>query len=167
MSIGDITITVTGNLTADPELRFTTAGVPVAGFTVAASRRVFDRETQQWQDADTLFLRCSAWRQLAEHTTDSLTKGTRVIVTGRLKQREYETAEGEKRTVYEVDVDEVGPSLRYATAKITKVTRDRVPHPAEATNAAGPAADDPWAVPAQPAAAGNGAWSGGGDKPPF
>jgi len=151
MSAGDTTLTITGNLTADPELRFTTAGTAVAAFTVAASRRVYDQASGQWQDGDTLFLRCSAWRDLADHAAESLTKGVRVIVTGRLKQRTYETTEGDKRTVYEVDVDDLGPSLKWATAKIARTSRDKVPHPAD-----GP---DPWEV--ETAAAGN------GDRPPF
>ena len=131
MPFGDTIITVAGNLTADPELRYTPTGVAVAAFTVAASRRSYDQDTGQWKDGDTLFLRCSAWRHLAEHVGESLTKGTRVLVTGRLRQREYETTEGEKRTVYEVDADDVGPSLRFATAKVSKATRERAPHPAE------------------------------------
>ena len=122
-------MTITGNLTGDPELRFTATGTAVVAFTVAASRRVYDQATGQWQDGDTLFLRCSAWRELADHAAESLTKGTRVIVTGRLKQRSYETTEGEKRTVYEVDADDVGPSLKWATAKIAKTSRDKVPAP--------------------------------------
>ena len=131
MSAGDTTLTITGNLTADPELRFTATGTAVAAFTVAASRRVYDQAAGQWQDGDTLFLRCSAWRDLADHAAESLSKGTRVIVTGRLKQRQYETPEGDKRTVYEVDVDDLGPSLKWATAKIAKTSRDKVPHPAD------------------------------------
>ena len=136
MSTGDTILTITGNLTGDPELRFTGTGTAVVAFTVAASRRVYDQATGQWQDGDTLFLRCSAWRELADHAAESLTKGTRVIVTGRLKQRTYETTEGEKRTVYEVDADDVGPSLKWATAKIAKTSRDKVPHPADG--------GDPW-----------------------
>ena len=136
MSAGDTTLTVTGNLTADPELRFTDTGTAVAAFTVAASRRVYDQASGQWQDGDTLFLRCSAWRNLADHTAESLTKGMRVIVAGRLKQRQYETPEGDKRTVYEIDVDDVGPSLKWATAKIARISRDKVPHPV--------GSGDPW-----------------------
>jgi single-strand DNA-binding protein len=131
MSAGDTPLTIIGNLTADPELRFTGTGTAVAAFTVAASRRVYDQASGQWEDGDTLFLRCSAWRDLADHAAESLTKGTRVIVTGRLKQRQYETPEGEKRTVYEVDVEDLGPSLKWATAKIAKTSRDKVPHPAD------------------------------------
>jgi single-strand DNA-binding protein len=120
---GDTVITVVGNLTDDPELRFTSSGAAVANFTVASTPRFFDKNTNDWKDGDALFLRCSIWRQAAENVAETLTKGARVIVQGRLKQRSYETREGEKRTVYELDVDEVGPSLKYATAKVAKVTR--------------------------------------------
>jgi single-strand DNA-binding protein len=120
---GDTTITVIGNLTADPELRFTPSGAAVANFTVASTPRTFDRQSNEWKDGDTLFLRCSIWREAAENVAESLTKGTRVIVSGRLVQRSYETREGEKRTVYELQVDEVGPSLRYASAKVTRTQR--------------------------------------------
>ena len=120
---GETVITVIGNLTGDPELRFTTSGAAVANFTVASTPRTFDRQSNEWKDGDTLFLRCSIWREAAESVAESLTKGTRVIVTGRLVQRSYETREGEKRTVYELQVDEVGPSLRYATAKVTRTQR--------------------------------------------
>ena len=153
MSAGDTTLTITGNLTADPELRFTGTGLAVAAFTVAASRRVYDQESGQWQDGDTLFLRCSAWRNLAEHAAETLEKGMRVIVTGRLKQRSYETQEGEKRTAYEVDVEDLGPSLKWATAKIAKAIRDKAPHPADEA--------DRWETQAADAAR----W--GGDPPPF
>jgi single-strand DNA-binding protein len=151
MPTGDTTLTITGNLTADPELRFTATGVAVAAFTVAASRRVFDQETGQWTDSDTLFLRCSAWRDLAGHAAESLSKGMRVIVTGRLRQRSYETTEGDKRTVCELDADDIGPSLRWATAKVAKTTRDKIPRPAQAgqraTVAPAPAAGS---LPAEP-----------------
>ncbi|MHB8342095.1 MAG: single-stranded DNA-binding protein [Mycobacteriales bacterium] len=120
---GETPITIVGNLTADPELRFTPSGQAVASFTVASTPRTLDRATNEWKDGDALFLRCSIWRQAAENVAESLTRGARVIVTGRLKQRSFETREGEKRTVVEVDVDEVGPSLRYATAKVNKTTR--------------------------------------------
>ena len=123
MAVGDTTITVVGNLTADPDLRFTPSGAAVANFTVASTPRVFDRQSGEWKDGDALFLRCNIWREAAENVAESLTRGSRVIVTGRLRQRSFETREGEKRTVYEVEVDEVGPSLRYATAKINKVSR--------------------------------------------
>jgi len=156
MPFGDTTLTVAGNLTADPDLRYTQTGIAVAAFTVAASRRTYGQDSGQWKDGETLFLRCSVWRELAEHAAESLRKGMRVVVTGRLRQREYETTEGDKRTVYEVDADDVGPSLRWATAKVAKATRDRAPHPAGA-------AADPWTAP-QPASAGAG---GGGAEPPF
>ncbi|MBU3059943.1 single-stranded DNA-binding protein [Nocardia sp. NEAU-G5] len=120
---GDTVITVIGNLTADPELRFTPAGAAVANFTVASTPRVFDRNTNEWKDGEALFLRCNIWREAAENVAESLTRGSRVIVSGRLKQRSFETREGEKRTVVELEVDEVGPSLRYATAKVNKTTR--------------------------------------------
>lgn len=120
---GDTVITVIGNLTADPELRFTPSGAAVANFTVASTPRTFDRQSNEWKDGDTLFMRCSIWREAAENVAESLTKGTRVIVSGRLVQRSYETREGEKRTVVELQVDEVGPSLRYASAKVTRAQR--------------------------------------------
>jgi single-strand DNA-binding protein len=131
---GETVITVVGNLTGDPELRFTPSGAAVASFTIASTPRSFDRASNEWNDGETLFLRCSIWRQAAEHASESLTRGTRVIAQGRLKQRSYDTSEGEKRTVVELDVEEVGPSLRYATAKITRSQRasDEAP------------ADDPW-----------------------
>ena len=120
---GETTITIVGNLTADPELRFTPSGAAVANFTVASTPRTFDRQSNEWKDGETLFMRCSIWRDSAENVAESLHRGTRVIVTGRLKSRSYETKEGEKRTVIELDVDEVGPSLRYASAKVTKAER--------------------------------------------
>ena len=120
---GETPITVIGNLTADPELRFTPSGAAVANFTVASTPRTFDRQTNEWKDGEALFLNCSVWRQAAENAAESLVRGMRVIVQGNLKARSYETREGEKRTVFEVDVDEVGPSLRYATAKVTKASR--------------------------------------------
>lgn len=119
---GETIITVVGNLTADPELRFTPSGAPVANFTIASTPRTFDRQSNEWRDGDTLFLNCSIWRQAAEHVAESLQKGMRVVAQGRLKARSYETREGEKRTVMELDVDEIGPSLRYATAKVTRST---------------------------------------------
>ena len=119
---GETIITLVGNLTADPELRFTPSGAAVANFTVASTPRTFDRQTSEWKDGDAMFLNCSVWRQYAENVAETLSKGTRVIVSGRLKARSYETREGEKRTVFEVDVDEVGPALRYATAKVTRTT---------------------------------------------
>jgi single-strand DNA-binding protein len=132
---GDTTITITGNLTADPEMRFTPGGAAVANFRVASTPRTYDREAGQWKDGDTLFLSCSVWRDQAEHLVDSLTRGSRVIVTGRLRQRNYETREGDKRTVFELQVDEMGPSLLYATAKVTK-----------AIPSASRPVEDPWAT---------------------
>ena len=120
---GETVITVIGNLTADPELRFTPSGAAVANFTVASTPRTFDRQSQEWKDGEALFLRCNVWRQAAENVAESLTRGSRVIVSGRLKQRSFDTKEGEKRTVIELEVDEIGPSLRYATAKVTKASR--------------------------------------------
>jgi single-strand DNA-binding protein len=120
---GDTVITIIGNLTADPELRFTPSGAAVANFTVASTPRQFDRQSNEWKDGETLFMRCSVWRDAAENVAESLQRGTRVIVSGRLKSRSYETKEGEKRTVVEMDVDEIGPSLRSATAKVNKTQR--------------------------------------------
>jgi len=120
---GETVITVIGNLTSDPELRFTPSGAAVANFTVASTPRTSDRQSQEWKDGEALFLRCNVWRQAAENVAESLTRGSRVIVSGRLKQRSFETKEGEKRTVVELEVDEIGPSLRYATAKVTKASR--------------------------------------------
>jgi single-strand DNA-binding protein len=158
MAVGDITVTVVGNLTADPELRFTPSGAAVASFTVAASSRYLDRQTNEWKDTDPVFMRCSVWRQYAENVAESLTKGTRVIVQGRLKQRSYETREGEKRTVVEMEVDDVGPALRYATAKVTRTARGEGGGGGGGFGGGGAApVDDPWAS-AGPA---------GGDEPPF
>ena len=174
---GETLITVVGNLTDDPELRFTPSGAAVANFRVASTPRNFNRQTNAWEDGDPLFLSCSVWRQAAENVAESLHRGARVVVTGRLKQRSYETREGEKRTVFELDVDEIGPSLRYATAKVTKTQRSG----AGFGNAQQPAGgSDPWATPPaqnqgggqQPAAD---PWSGGqpttpaaaADEPPF
>jgi len=120
---GDTVITVIGNLTADPELRFTPSGAAVANFTIASTPRQFDRQTGEWKDGETLFMRCSIWREAAENVAESLTKGMRVIAQGRLVQRSFETREGEKRNVVELQVDEVGPSMRYATAKVTRAQR--------------------------------------------
>jgi len=124
MAAGDTQITIAGNLVDDPELRFTPAGQPVARFRVASTPRFRDNNTGEWKDGDSLFLTCNVWRQAAENVAESLTRGTRVIVSGRLRQRSYETKEGEKRTVYEVEVDDVGPSLRNASAKVNKVARN-------------------------------------------
>ncbi len=120
---GETVVTIIGNLTNDPELRFTPSGAAVANFTVASTPRTFDRQSNDWKDGETLFMRCSVWRDAAENVAESLQRGTRVLVSGRLRSRSYETKEGEKRTVVEMEVDEVGPSLRYATAKIAKTSR--------------------------------------------
>jgi single-strand DNA-binding protein len=158
---GDTIITVVGNLTADPELRFTPSGAAVANFTVASTPRTFDRQSNEWKDGEALFLRCNIWRQAAEHVAESLTRGTRVIVSGRLKQRSFETREGEKRTVIELEVDEIGPSLRYATAKVNKSARGSGGGGFGGAPSGGAPADDPWA--SAPAAAG----AGYSDEPPF
>jgi single-strand DNA-binding protein len=165
MAQGDVNLTVIGNLTDDPELRFTPSGAAVANFTVASTPRFLDKATNEWKDGDALFLRCSVWRQAAENVAESLHRGGRVIVTGRLKQRSYETKEGEKRTVYELEVDEIGPSLRFATAKVTKASRGGGGGGGGSSYGGGsgggaPVNDDPWATPAP---------SGGGlsDEPPF
>ena len=152
-------MTVVGNLTNDPELRFTPSGAAVASFTVASSSRVLDKTTNEWKDGETVFMRCSVWRQYAENVAESLTKGTRVIVSGRLKQRSYETREGEKRQVMELEVEDVGPALRYATAKVTR-TQSQGGGFGGGNGGGGGAsapADDPWA--SSPGA--------GFDEPPF
>ena len=141
---GETPITVVGNLTADPELRFTPSGAAVANFTVASTPRQFDRQTNEWKDQETLFLNCSVWRQAAENAAESLQRGMRVIVQGRLKARSYETREGEKRTVFEIDVEEVGPSLKMATAKVTKTTRSGSGSGGTGGGFSG-GGDDPWA----------------------
>ncbi len=120
---GETVITVIGNLTSDPELRWTPSGAAVANFTIASTPRTLDRQSQEWKDGDALFLRCSVWRQVAENVAESLTRGSRVMAQGRLKQRSYETKEGENRTVVELEVDEIGPSLRYATATVSRAAR--------------------------------------------
>lgn len=135
MAAGETTITMIGNLTADPELRFTPNGAAVAKFTVASTPRILVKETNEWKDGDSLFLPCQVWRQAAENVAETLTKGMRVIVVGRLKQRSYETKEGEKRTVYEMEVDEVAPSLRNATAKVTKSAKTSSPSTSVASSA--------------------------------
>lgn len=124
MAQGDTPITVVGNLVADPELRFIPSGAAVANFRIASTPRQFNRDTNQWEDGEALFLTCNCWRQMAENVAESLTKGMRVIVNGRLKQRSYQTREGENRTVFEVEVDEVGPSLKYATANVQRTPRE-------------------------------------------
>jgi single-strand DNA-binding protein len=158
---GETTITVIGNLTDDPELKFTSSGVALCKFRVASTPRTMDKDSGTWKDGDPLFLACTMWRQSAENVAESLTRGARVVVVGRLRQRSYETQQGEKRTVYELEVDEVGPSLRYATAKVQKMQRSgggSAEQPA-ATRAAEP---DQWATPA-PAGGG----SSFDDAPPF
>jgi single-strand DNA-binding protein len=158
---GETIITVVGNLTADPELRFTTSGAAVANFTVASTPRTFDRQTNEWKDGEALFLRCNIWRQAAENVAETLQRGMRVIVTGRLKQRSFETKEGEKRTVIELEVDEVGPSLRYATAKVNRTTRGGGGGFGSSGSNGGYGADDPWAS-AMPAGS-----APTSDEPPF
>ena len=138
---GETPITVVGNLTADPELRFTPSGAAVANFTVASTPRTFDKQSNEWKDGEALFLNCSVWRQAAENAAESLLRGMRVVVQGRLKARSYETREGEKRTVFEIDVDEVGPSLKYATAKVTKTSRSGTQGGGGGGSFGG---DDPW-----------------------
>jgi len=162
---GDTTITVIGNLVGDPELRFTPSGAAVANFRIASTPRAFDKNTNEWKDGDSLFLSCSVWRQAAENVAESLTKGTRVIVSGRLKQRSYETKEGEKRTVYEVEVEEIGPSLRYSSAKLNRNPRGGGGGGGYGGRDSGGPPEDPWAS----AAPSGGADRGGGysDEPPF
>ena len=163
---GDTVITVVGNLTADPELRFTPSGAAVASFTIASTPRTFDRNSNEWKDGEALFLRCSIWRQAAENVAESLQRGMRVVASGRLKQRSFETREGEKRTVIEMDVDEIGPSLRYATAKVNRTQRGSSTGGGFGSSGSGgsggangaPMADDPWNS-APPA--------GSTDEPPF
>ena len=164
---GETTITVVGNLTADPELRFTQSGAAVASFTVASTPRTFDKQSGEWKDGEALFLRCNVWRQVAENVAESLTRGSRVLVTGRLRQRSFETKEGEKRTVVELEVDEIGPSLRYATAKVNKVSRGDgggggFGGGGQQSHGGGAPADDPWGS-APPA----GSSGGFADEPPF
>lgn len=175
---GDTTITVIGNLTADPELRFTPSGAAVANFTVASTPRIYDRQSGEWKDGEALFLRCNIWREAAENVAESLTRGSRVIVTGRLKQRSFETREGEKRTVVEVEVDEIGPSLRYATAKVNKASRSGGGGGGFGGGGGGgfggggsrsgggggqsAPAEDPWG-----SAPASGSFSGADDEPPF
>ncbi len=158
---GETIITVVGNLTADPELRFTPSGAAVASFTVASTPRTFDRQSNEWKDGEALFLRCSIWRQAAENVAESLQRGMRVIVQGRLQQRSFETREGEKRTVIEMQVDEVGPSLRYATAKVNRTQRGSAGPSFGSETASAAPADDPWSS-AGPATSG-----GFSDEPPF
>jgi single-strand DNA-binding protein len=173
MAAGDTVITLVGNLVDDPELRFTPSGAAVAKFRIASTPRFLDKQTNEWKDGESLFLSCNVWRQAAENVAESLQRGMRVVVQGRLKQRSYETKEGEKRTVYEVEVDEVGPSLRNATAKVVKTQRGG----AGGFGGQQQADNDPWASAAPAAPAGGGAQGGGGgggwnnpganDEPPF
>jgi single-strand DNA-binding protein len=180
---GETTITVVGNLTDDPELRFTPSGAAVAKFRIASTPRTLDRQSGEWKDGEPLFLACNIWRDAAEHVAESLQRGARVIVQGRLRQRSYETREGEKRTVYELEVDEIGPSLRYATAKVQKTTRSGGGSGggfgsgggggrSSQGNGGGGNFDDPWAT-AAPASTNSRSGGGGGgnsdfdDEPPF
>lgn len=159
MAAGDTAITMTGNICSDVDLRYTPTGQAVANFRIASTPRYLDKTTNEWRDSDSLFLTCNAWRQMAENAAESLSKGMRVIVQGRLRQRSYETREGEKRTVYEVEVDDVGPSLRNASAKVTKSSRP-------AGHGAGPA-DTPHAAQAAPADDPRASSGGITDEPPF
>jgi len=180
---GDTQITVVGNLVDDPELRFTPSGAAVANFRIASTPRTFDRQTNEWKDGEALFLSCAVWRQAAENVAESLQKGMRVVVQGNLRSRQYETREGEKRTVFEIQVDEVGPSLKYATAKVTRTQRSggsSYGGGQQGGGQAGPSDNDPWATP-QASAPQGGAPQGGGapaadpwatpgvssDEPPF
>ncbi|GAA1624167.1 single-stranded DNA-binding protein [Nonomuraea maheshkhaliensis] len=174
MAAGDTVITIVGNLVDDPELRFTPTGQAVARFRIASTPRFMDRQTNEWKDGESLFLTCNVWRQMAENAAESLQRGMRVIVQGRLKQRSYETKEGEKRTVYEVEVDEVGPSLRHATAKVNRTSRQG----GGGGGFGGGPADDPWASASRqrPGTSGTSGTSEGstsddggfpGDEPPF
>ena len=160
---GETVITVVGNLVDDPELRFTPSGAAVANFRIASTPRTFDKQTNEWKDGDALFLTCSVWRQAAENVAESLQKGMRVVVQGRLKSRQYETREGEKRTVFEIDVDEVGPSLKYATAKVTRTQRSGGGGGYGAPQGGGQQANDPWATPAPQGAPAGGQSAGGAD----
>lgn len=158
---GDTVITLVGNLTGDPELRFTPSGAAVANFTVASTPRQFDRQTNEWKDGETLFMRCSVWRDAAENVAESLTRGTRVVVTGRLVSRSFDTKEGEKRTVVEMQVDEIGPSLRYATAKVNKTQRGGGGGNfggGQSGGGFGGSQEDPWST------GGSGGQSGGGQQ---
>ncbi|MCK2236287.1 MULTISPECIES: single-stranded DNA-binding protein [unclassified Crossiella] len=167
---GETVITVVGNLTADPELRFTQSGAAVASFTIASTPRTLDRASGEWKDGEALFLRCSIWRQAAENAAESLTRGMRVVAQGRLRQRSFDTKEGEKRTVIELEVDEIGPSLRYATAKVNRASRGGGQggggggYGASGGGSSAPA-DDPWG--SAPPAASSGGGGGFNDEPPF
>ncbi|CAN5226562.1 single-stranded DNA-binding protein [soil metagenome] len=170
---GETIITVVGNLTADPELRYTQGGLAVANFTIASTPRTFDRAANDWKDGEALFLRASCWREFAEHVAGSLTKGSRVVATGRLKQRSYETKEGEKRTSIELEIDEIGPSLRYATAQVTRASSGAGGGGGggrpQGGGAVSGAAEEPWAASA-PASGGDDVWNTPGsynDETPF
>ncbi|MET9910359.1 single-stranded DNA-binding protein [Streptomyces sp. NPDC006476] len=164
MSVGETTITIVGNLAGDPELRFTPSGAALVKFSVASTPRSYDKTSGQWQDGTAMFLRCTAWRDLAQHIAESLTKGMRVVVTGRLRQHNWDTPEGEKRSMLGLEVDDIGPSLRFATAKVERVQRNGAPSgpAADAWNTAAPAAGG-WGTPA-PTAPGGAKYS---DEPPF
>jgi single-strand DNA-binding protein len=163
---GETIITVVGNLVSDPELRFTPSGAPVANFRIASTPRTFDKQTNAWKDGEGLFLSCSVWRQAAENVAESLQKGMRVIVQGRLVQRSYDTKEGEKRTVVELQVDEIGPSLTFATAKVNRTQRSGAASGSGGFgNAPAASSDDPWSSPA-PASSTGGSW-GSDTEPPF
>ncbi|MFA4840976.1 single-stranded DNA-binding protein [Agrococcus sp. DT81.2] len=175
---GETIITVVGNLTADPELRYTQNGLAVANFTIASTPRTFDRQANEWKDGEALFLRASVWREFAEHVSQSLSKGSRVIAQGRLKQRSFETQQGEKRTVIELEVDEIGPSLRYATAQVTRAQGGGAGRSSGGQGGGGfgqpqQVAEEPWGQPAQQAqpAAGGDVWGAPGtsynDETPF
>lgn len=153
----ETTLTIVGNLVADPELRFTPSGAGVANFTVASTPRIYDKASGEWKDGEALFLRCSLWREPAENVAESLTRGQRVIATGRLKQRSYETREGEKRQTMELEVEEIGPSLRYATAKVNKTQKSGSYSNSNTTTQSSGGSTDPW---------GNGS-AGAADEPPF
>jgi single-strand DNA-binding protein len=155
---GETVITVVGNLTADPELRYTNSGVPFASFTIASTPRTFDRQANEWKDGEALFLRATVWREFAEHVANSLTKGSRVIARGNLRQRSYDSKEGDRRTSYELDVDEIGPSLRYATAQVTR-SQSR----GQGGGFSGqPAGQSDWGRPAAPA--GDNPWGNSGNS---
>ena len=161
--VGEPQITLVGNLVAEPELRFTPSGVAAASVRIAVTPRSRDNQTGEWKDGETVWLSGTVWRQYAENVAESLQKGARVIVVGRLKQRSYETREGEKRTVYEVDIDDIGPALRYATAKVQKTSRGSSTSDSGPAPAAGGGASDPWGSPA----GGGDSWGGGAvDEPP-
>jgi len=158
---GETVITVVGNLTSDPELRYTQTGLAVANFTIASTPREFDRTSNEWKDGESLFLRASVWREFAEHVAGSLMKGTRVVATGRLKQRAYETKEGEKRTSIELEIDEIGPSLKHATAQVTRSTSSRGSQtPSESSS-------DGWATNTTPVAGSGGYGANHDGEEPF